>query len=249
MSSQLETAKAFLQQQPLLRVQALQAIGRGSAEVLALEPDGVLLLDSQAGVPLLCADGAETAWKLLDRLPDTDVMVNDLVELDAEIGARFGLEGRTGCHNVVYLGTEPIRLRTEVELRPLPMAEAERFTLHYPRYDLETTCQAIREGRLLGGFVSGGLVVIAGTRTAVGLLMWRSIAAGATPMRSKPCRSTYAGAGKAALRPCGHQERRPGAAMKWGVHPGDGPVSGCTERNKRKRCEKKRAGDHGRGGD
>ncbi len=158
MLEETRKARAFLEREPLLRVQALEAFRRGSAEVLACRTDGALLFDRHSGLPFLCADSAETARALLDSLPETSVLVSDFTELDGEIGSRFGLFGCQRCYNVVYLKREAVAVSTDVELNPLPMAEAELVSRHYHIHSLEEICRAIREGRLLGGY-SGSVLV------------------------------------------------------------------------------------------
>ena len=157
MPEQTRRTMAFLEREPLLRVQALEAMRRGSAEVLAEKADGALLYDRRSGLPFLCADSAATARALLDSLPETPVLVSDFTELDGEISARFGLYGSQRCRNVVYLKREPLAVRTDVELKPLKVAEAELVSRHYHIHSLEEIRLAIREGRLLGGY-SGGVL-------------------------------------------------------------------------------------------
>ena len=157
MSEEARKARAFLEQEPLLRVQALEAMRRGSAEVLARRADGVLLFDRHCDLPLLCADSAETARALLDSLPETEVLVNDFTELDGEISARFGLNASQRCHNVVYLKREKVAVRTDLELIPLSEDQAELVSRHYHIHSLEEIRETIRDGRLLGGY-SGGVL-------------------------------------------------------------------------------------------
>ena len=158
MKEELLKAKAILDREPLLRVQGLESLRRGSAEIIAMMEDGLLLFDSIGRVPMLFADSAETARALLDALPETDVLVSDCAEMDEEIMEKRGLNGRTACHNVVYLKAEAPEVVTSLILRPLPMDKAELFSRHYRIHDLDEIRGIIAEGRLLGGYMEDVLV-------------------------------------------------------------------------------------------
>jgi len=149
----------FLGKEPLLRVQPRVAALRGSGEVLARTEGGLLLLDRVGGVPMLCADHGRAVRALEPALPaGTHILVSDCSPMDDWLMEKRGLDGRSVCNNVVYLGQKPVPVQTDIELRPLPLSEAERVSENYPLHDLETIRIFIGEGRLLGGYRGEELV-------------------------------------------------------------------------------------------
>ena len=148
---------AFLKKEPLLRVQALEWMRLGRGKVLAQAEGGALVLDTESGVPMLCAEDVDTALRLLDALPNPDILVCDLEEADGAVMRRLGFTGRAPYHNYVYLSDMPLPEETDVRLLPLPLSEAERVSRHYHIHTLGELREIIRQGRLMGGYAGGEL--------------------------------------------------------------------------------------------
>jgi len=152
----------FLNRKPLLRVHALTCLRRGSADIIARHPDGLLLFERVGQVHFLCADTKDAVRALLKMMPQVPVMVSDLHEMDEWIMKERGFTGRTVCTNVVYLKREPVQIDTELALRPLPPEAAKTVSALYSLHDPDTIEGFIAEGRLLGGYLKDELVGFTG---------------------------------------------------------------------------------------
>ncbi len=146
---------AFLEQEPLLRVQATQWMKQGRGEVLAQVRGGAVIRDRVSGVPMLCADTVEIALSLLPNVPRIGVMVCDLAMADGAVMERMGYPGRESYHNYVYLSDMPLPEEGELRLLPMPVENAVRVSEHYHIHTLSELAEDIRAGRLLGGYAGG----------------------------------------------------------------------------------------------
>lgn len=158
MQDEFAQALLFLNRQPLLRVQALESIKRGSARMVGQHTDGLLIYERRGQLHFLCADTEEAVRTLLPLLPPgTDVLINDLVTMDEYIMAQLGFTGRTLCTNVVYLKREPVPIQTDISLRPLPLSAAGLVSAHYHLHGPEEIKDFINRGLLLGGYLGDTL--------------------------------------------------------------------------------------------
>lgn len=151
-------ALAFLNREPLLRVQPLEAFRRGAAEVAALTEGGALIYNRESDLYMLCADSARAVRDLLPALPPVEAMTCDCPEGDNLIMDRLGLDGRSICNNVVYLhGAAPASTQ-KLAIRPLDMGDAETVSLNYHIHGLAQIRETISRGDLMGGYLDGAWV-------------------------------------------------------------------------------------------
>lgn len=148
----------FLNREPMLRVQALEALKRGKTDILAKTDGGVLLIDREIDMPLLCADTLEDVRALLPSIPETGILTNDLEAANGLLSEALGYDSIQVCTNVVYQSKQPIDIQTDVVLAPLPMKDAELIKQNYDIHTLDEILAFIRQGRLLGGYVGDELV-------------------------------------------------------------------------------------------
>ncbi len=155
-ADQLQQAIAFCQRQPVARILALDALERGTARVLGMEPGALLLYDSQLDGNMLCWDNEAAARRLLTQLPASDMLTLEHVTLEDQARAQFGFTGGMHCHTCARLSREPVPVDTPMELRLLAESDYDMVWAYYQQLDEKGVRTALAEGRLFGGFLTGG---------------------------------------------------------------------------------------------
>lgn len=152
-----EKALAFLRTDPVYYVNLLEVLRRGSAQLLAAEEEGVVLLDRDSGSYMFALrEGGEG---LLDRIPPSAELVTGcnmwaLPLLQERLGCSWKMEVRSA----LWLFPEPPSLPTlpGVELRELDPSwarwAAERYSGGWS--DL-AYMEGVAKRGLLGAFVEG----------------------------------------------------------------------------------------------
>lgn len=163
MGRMLKQAIEFFNKEPLLRVQGLFSINRGTAEVKAVCDDGVLMYETKGEIYMLFAGSEEAVKKLLAKVPDVDFLMTDYTPMDDWVKQARGFDMKAPCINVVYEKKEPIAISTDLRLGALTEDQVDLITPHYHSYDQDTLRLFIREGQLLGGYLG---------ETLVGFLGW-----------------------------------------------------------------------------
>lgn len=157
-----EAALAFLQQDSLLRIQSLEALRKGTAQIIAQVADGLLLTDTACRLNYLNADSGQAVKALLAQLGPVPVLVSDLASMDGYIMDRMGYKGREVCYNAVYTQKEPLPVPAPLQLGPLLPEQAPLIIPLVHTHDPDETLQFMREGRLLGGYLGEELVGFVG---------------------------------------------------------------------------------------
>lgn len=166
------TALAFLNQDPVLRAQALTAYQRGQLEVLAEAKDALLLYDGFTGFHLLCADSEEGARQVLPALPaGVHLLVHDLESMNEFLSSHLGLPHYYRCHHLYYPHRTPLKTKGTLALRPIKAEQAAQIAAIYHIVSEEDIQEAIRENRLLGGFAGEDFVGFVGWHKEGGIGM------------------------------------------------------------------------------
>lgn len=161
-SHNIENALAFLNREPLLRVQSLAAFQRGTAKILAQHDEGLLILDEYSGLHFLGADSEKAVKALLPLLPEARVLVSDYPPMDPYIMQVRGYRHRLACVNAVYIKQEPLPVDSRLCLQPLPLAMAPVVEQLNDTHYLAEIEDFIRRGRLLGGTLGEQIVGFVG---------------------------------------------------------------------------------------
>ena len=150
-----DTAITYLQKNPILHVDMLECIRRGSAQILATSTSGILI--DQDGVHMLSAESEAEARRLLSELEESELMVTHQ-EYGIEFARKkYGLTNITPVCNAVYPRSTPLpQNEIPAEIRPLdetffPFVKAYYTTIPDDKYILDR----LKSGTLFGAFVNG----------------------------------------------------------------------------------------------
>lgn len=159
-----ERALAYLRRDPLLYVNLMEVVRRGSADILWAEEGGVLLHDRGSGSHMFSARTQEAASRIFHLLPpDADLLTGH------ELWYFDELEGRTGFHGHKILYScrwtqkqPPSPPNLGGELRLLGPEWAERLNGYYDCWaGVDYIRQAAGRG-LYGAFLGGELAGFGG---------------------------------------------------------------------------------------
>ncbi|MGJ4851606.1 GNAT family N-acetyltransferase [Bacillota bacterium Meth-B3] len=100
-------ALAYLEQNPLHHMDMLQTIRRGSAEVLAADAHGVLLLEKESGAHMLTVEAPRYAAEFLAQIEAARLMTVHQEYLLEDAAHRFGLRPILRCHQAAWLHPAP----------------------------------------------------------------------------------------------------------------------------------------------
>lgn len=153
-----EAAQAYLRRDPVLYANLLEALRRGSAELLEAGEGGVLLYERGCGAYMMSAASPAVAGRLLGMVSaDCDLFVGHELAYFEQAKARWGFPLSQICYSAAYLGTEPLPLPAfDGALRPLDRTWAPWILRHYSHAfgGLPYMEEAVRRG-VLGAFPTG----------------------------------------------------------------------------------------------
>jgi len=145
-------AAAYLEKNLLHHMDMLQPIRRDSAEVLAANPRGVLLLEKASGAHMLTVRSPECAEEFLSQIESAYLMAVHQEHLVEGAALRFGLRPTMRCHQAAWLHpSPPAAPETPFRVEPLGPDRAGEVRALYAQ-DVEP---GYIEGRLLAGEMFG----------------------------------------------------------------------------------------------
>jgi len=156
----LNQALAYLSSDILAYTDMLVPLHRGSADILAAGPEGVLLYETIGEVHMLAAPGGAEALRLLDML-DSPVLITVHNEQAArEAARRFGLSINLTVHQAVWMQATPPTLPEQgLDIRLLDIAWAERVDALYSHdMGLDYIEARLERGELWGAFEGDALM-------------------------------------------------------------------------------------------
>ena len=95
-------AKAYLERNALHHMDMLQPIRRGSAEVLAANPRGVLLIEKASRTHMLTVQSPEYADEFLSQIENASLMAVHQECLVEDAARRFNLQPTMRCHQAAW---------------------------------------------------------------------------------------------------------------------------------------------------
>lgn len=158
------SALTYLENNPLHHIDMLVPIRRGSAELIAANPRGVLLFERQSGAYMLTVSASRHAAEFLDQIKNPSLMTVHQDFLAEEAARRFGLCEFLRCNQAVWLNPAPPAIpETECHIEALPPEMAETVCgLYSHNIGLEYIRGRILAGELFGAFRDGVLMGFAG---------------------------------------------------------------------------------------
>ena len=138
----------------------LLPIHRGSADILAAGPGGVLLYETIGEVHMLAAESEAEALRLLDRLENPALITIHNAQAALEAARRFGLGIHLTVHQAVWMAATPPSLpEQELDIRLLDITWAERVNdLYSHDMGLDYMEARLARGELWGAFEGDALM-------------------------------------------------------------------------------------------
>ncbi len=152
-----QAALAYLERNRLACIDLLEALRRGSAELLYAAPDGVLLYERESGAHMMSAADRAGAGRCFARLPRCGLLVGHEMWYREEAARRYGLSEEQICYQAAWLAPEPpSEPEFSGELRLLDAGWAGWLYEHYSHAfgGVEYMEGAVRRG-MLAAFVDG----------------------------------------------------------------------------------------------
>lgn len=153
------SATAYLERNALHHMDMLQPIRRGSAEVLAANPRGVLLLEKVSRTHMLTVEAPEYAEEFLGQIENPYLMAVHQEVLAEEAARRFGLRPTMCCHQAAWLRPAPPPVPEtpfRVEALGMDMA-ADIHALYSHDIGREYVEGRLAAGEMFGAFRDGKL--------------------------------------------------------------------------------------------
>lgn len=165
MSASFEAfAITYLEKNPLHHMDMLVPIRRGSAEIIAANPHGVLLLEQQSGAYMLTVSAPWHAAEFLDQIENPSLMTVHQDFLAREAARRFGLCEFLRCNQAAWLHPTPPPIpEADCHIEALKPEMAEAVCAMYSHdIGLEYIRGRILAGKLFGAFRDDVLLGFAG---------------------------------------------------------------------------------------
>ena len=160
MTKHLEaSAKAYLERNALHHMDMLEPIRRGSAEVLAANPRGVLLVEKASRTHMLTVEAPEYAEEFLGQIENPYLMAVHQEVLAEDAARRFGLQPTMRCHQAAWLRPAPPPIpETPFRVETLDMGKcAEVHDLYSHEIGREYVEGRLAAREMFGAFREGEL--------------------------------------------------------------------------------------------
>lgn len=156
---QEEKAIAYLSKDPLLHVDMLECIRRGSAELLDISDTGVLLCNTACGAVMMSAEKEDTADRMLAALDAAPLFVAHQEFYLPKVRQKFDFQEKRVCRQAVYPGKKRLpNPPGSVTIRRLEERHLPFVVANYSHADDETYLrERILCGALFGAFADGRL--------------------------------------------------------------------------------------------
>ncbi len=162
----------YLEKNRLLHIAMLEAIRRGTAEIIDGSERGVLLLDHSSNVHMLSAADLEHGLKLLDKIQSCYQLVLCQEELVPYGEEKFQLHDIFSCKKVAYFSGEKLELITDLDIVRPSEEILQKIKENYHTIPEEEIDEINRRGNLFAAFYQGNFVGFSGNHLegSLGLL-------------------------------------------------------------------------------
>lgn len=161
----LKNCEAYLLRNKLLHMDMLEALRRGSGELLYFEEDGVLLFEKNSGAYMFTTKDRESGEKILSDIfsgEEVKLFVSHQEFMNAFLCDFFSIDLEMECVQMVYTRKEPLPVKRGMDIRKLDEKFLDVLERHYHTYVekgyVETQLKSgvmygIFEGTQLAGFI------------------------------------------------------------------------------------------------
>ncbi len=168
----MKTAIEYLEKNRLLHIAMLEAIRRGTAEIIEATEEGILLLDRNSNVHMTDADTREYGKYLIDKIEDCYQLVvcrEDLLDYSA---AKFGFTEIFKCRKVARFSREKVELNTDLRIVRADEPRLKLIKDFYHTIPPEEVDEISRRGNLFCAFSGEEFVGFSGNHLdgSLGLL-------------------------------------------------------------------------------
>ncbi len=168
----MKTAIEYLEKNRLLHIAMLEAIRRGTAEIIEATEEGILLLDRNSNVHMTDADTREYGKYLIDKIEDCYQLVvcrEDLIDYSV---AKFGFTEIFKCRKVARFSREKVELNTDLRIVRADEPRLKLIKDFYHTIPPEEVDEISRRGNLFCAFLGEEFVGFSGNHLdgSLGLL-------------------------------------------------------------------------------
>ena len=162
----------YLEKNRLLHIAMLEAIRRGTAEIIDGSERGVLLLDHSSNVHMQSAADLEHVFKLIDKIQSCYQLVLCQEELVPYGEEKFQLHDIFSCKKVAYFSGEKLELITDLDIVRPSEEILQKIKENYHTIPEEEIDEINRRGNLFAAFYQGNFVGFSGNHLegSLGLL-------------------------------------------------------------------------------
>jgi len=162
----------YLMENRLLHIGMLEVINRNSAEILYSEDDGVLLKEKISGAYMLSVESFYKGKSLIDELNEGNLFLVHQEFMTDYIIKKFNLAHKLECFQASYMGKNKLKVKSELEIRPLNINQKEVILENYNKLSEEEIDILLNTESLFGGYKEDKLVGFIGNHLegSIGLL-------------------------------------------------------------------------------
>lgn len=163
---------AYLMKNPLLHMEMIESIRRGTADILYAAEDGVLIKEQKSSAYMISVDNFRKGRELIDEMPICNAIVVHQENMVDYISYKFRLTEIIECFQAVYMDKTRFHIKDNLEIRQLNESQKEIILKHYDKLSSDEIEEILNNGNLFGGYKDGRLVGFIGNHLegSIGLL-------------------------------------------------------------------------------
>ena len=168
-----DKAIKYLRKNTLLNIGIIEAIRRGTAEILYAEIDGVLIREKKSNAYMISVDDFEIGRKLIDTIEESSLIVSHQQFMVDYILNRFKLTKSLECVQAVYMSRNKLPVKKyELEINKLKVEQIKLILEHYDKLSINEIETLLKNGNIFGGYKNEKLIGFVGNHLegSIGLL-------------------------------------------------------------------------------
>lgn len=151
-------AVTYLSKQPILHMDMIHLISRGTAEIMAVSAEGVLLYDTSSHAYFITADTKKTAIEMAEKISHFPIVSHQKNDLEV-IEQRRDYQEKLSCYQAVYLTKKQLNIPQQgLDILPLRKQDLPLIFLYGQHVDATYLTSRYRHGELWGAYKEETLV-------------------------------------------------------------------------------------------